>query len=82
MSKRLVHLDFEIDKLTHSIENTFSGDSFTTDILPLTRHDLKQVTKKNRWNFNWKEEFDNPSKDVYKLTIVQNPDIIDRYYKM
>jgi hypothetical protein len=46
------YLDFEIDKLTRSIENVVSGDSFPTEISYLTRTDLKQVTKKNGWLFN------------------------------
>jgi hypothetical protein len=33
-------LDFEIDKLTDSILNTISGDSFRTEILLLTKSDL------------------------------------------
>ena len=69
-------LDFEIDFLTNSIRNTVSGDSFQTEILRLTKADLKQVTKKNGWNFNWKKELDDNSKEVYKLTIVNNPNIV------
>ena len=48
-----IHLDFIVDKLTNSIQNTISGDSFATEVLRLTKADLKQVTKKNGWNFNW-----------------------------
>ena len=62
-------LDFEIDFLTNSIQNTVSGDSFQTEILRLTQADLKQVTKKNGWNFNWKKELDDNAKEVYKLTL-------------
>ncbi len=71
-----IHLDFVIDKLTNSIQNTISGDSFTTEVSHLTKADLKQVTKKNGWNFNWKDEFDNNLREVYKLTIQNNPTII------
>jgi hypothetical protein len=74
--QRITALDFEIDVLTNSIRNTISGDSFPTEILRLTKADLKQVTKKNGWKFNWKAELDNNSKEVYKLTIVNNPNII------
>ena len=69
-------LDFIIDKLTNSIQNTVSGDSFQTEVSNFTTKDLKQSTKKNGWNFNWKQEFTNNSREVYKLTIVNNPDII------
>jgi hypothetical protein len=37
---------------------------------------LKQTTKKNGWQFNWKQELANNDKEVYKLTIVNNADII------
>lgn len=69
-------LDFEIDRLTNSIQNTISGDSFRTEASLLTTTDLKQVTKKNGWSFNWKLEFDDNAKEVYKLTITNNPHII------
>lgn len=69
-------LDFIIDKLTNSIENIITGDSFTTDITVITNNDLKEISKKNNWIFNWKEEFKQPKRDVYKLTIVNNPAII------
>ena len=42
-----IHLDFVIDKLTNSIQNTISGDSFATEVLRFTKADLKQVTKKS-----------------------------------
>ncbi len=69
-------LDFIIDKLTNSIENVISGDSFATEISILTSSNLKTINKKNGWVFNWKDEFKNPVKDVYKLSITNNPDII------
>ena len=71
-----IKLDFVIDKLTNSIQNTVSGDSFQTEVSRLTKADLKQTIKKNGWKFNWKDEFDNNAKEVYKLTIVNNSDII------
>ena len=45
-------LSFEIDKLTRSIEEVATGESFPTLMLPLTVTDLKRVTKKNGWLFN------------------------------
>lgn len=71
-----IGLDFIVDKLTNSIENVYTGDSFATDISILSNKDLKIVTKKNGWLFNWRDEFKEPSRDVYKLTIVNNPNII------
>ncbi len=63
-------LDFEVDKLTNSIENVITGDSFPTDVTLITNADLKTVIKKNDWQFDWKLEFKQPERDVYKLTIV------------
>ena len=74
-SKKIA-LDFEIDRLTNSIQNTISGDSFPTEVSRLTKADLKQVTKKNGWAFNWKSELDDNTREVYKLTISNNPNII------
>ncbi len=77
MKKRKInYLDFEVDKLTNSIRNTISGDSFPTDVSRVTKDDLKQVTKKNGWAFNWKAELEDNTKEVYKLTISNNPNII------
>ena len=69
-------LEFEVDKLTNSIQNVVTGDSFETDVLRLTRMDVKNITKKNGWNFDWKSEFLMPDRDVYKLTIVNNIEIV------
>lgn len=73
---RKIGLDFEVDKLTNSIENLITDDSFPTDITIITAADLKNVTKKNGWQFDWKIEFKQPARDVYKLTIVNNQSII------
>ena len=69
-------LGFTIDKLTNSIENVQSGDSFPTEISLLTKSELKIITKKNGWRFNWASEFKVPVRDIYKLTIANNPNII------
>ena len=71
-----IELDFEIDELTNSIRNVISGDSFQTDIMRITKLDLKSITKKNGWLFDWKLELQYPERDVYKLTIVNNQTII------
>ena len=41
-----IGLKFIIDKLTNSIENVITGDSFATEISILTNSDLKTVLKK------------------------------------
>jgi hypothetical protein len=71
-----IGLDFIVDKLSNSIENVVTGDSFKTEISILTKDELKLVTKKNGWLFDWRIELKEPARDIYKLTIVGNPNII------
>ena len=71
-----IGLDFVVDKLTNSIENVVTGDNFSTDITLISNSDLKTVTQKNGWVFDWKDELKQPERDVYKLTIVNNQTII------
>lgn len=73
---KIIEQDFVIDRLTNSILNTISGDSFPTEVSILTKKDLKNVTKKNGWNFNWRVEFNDEKSEQYKLNIVNNPNII------
>ncbi len=42
----------EIDKLTNSILNTISGDSFPTDVHPVTKADLKKHDQAERLAFH------------------------------
>lgn len=74
--QNLIGINAEIDKLTNSIENVVTGDSFQTDISIVTLTDLKQVSKKNKWQFDWKYENAQPEREVYKLTIVNNQNVI------
>jgi hypothetical protein len=68
-------IDIIIDKLTNSIENSISGDSFKTEVLPIAITELKKL-KKADWVFDWKKEGQDPAKQVYKLVIQDNPTII------
>jgi hypothetical protein len=72
----LYHLDIEIDGLTNSIRNSISGDSFQTDVTEIEKADLKNVTKLKGWKFNWKAELELDDRKVYKLTIKDNPTIM------
>lgn len=74
--RRQIPLDFIIDKLTNSIENVQTRDVFATNITLLTTADLKIVTKKNGWQFDWKFELKQPEREVYKLTIPNNITVI------
>ena len=71
-----LHLSFEIDQLTDSIVNAFSGDRFDTEVRLCTTADFKGVTKKLGWQFNWRSEVSNHNRMVSKLTIVNNPIVI------
>ncbi len=73
---RKITLDFEIERLTNSIENSISGDSFQTEVSLVTVLDVKTVTKRNGWQFNWKSELAYIAREVYKLTIVNNSTIV------
>jgi len=70
------YLDFIIDKLTRSIENVVTGDSFPTEVTYLTNSEVKSLSKKGGWSFDWKSELNFDDREVYKLTIQNNPTII------
>jgi len=76
MVKKSQYIDIEIDKLTNSLENVITGDSFPTDIVITEMNDFKSVTKKGGWLFDWRNEFKKPDRDVYKLNIVNNQTVI------
>lgn len=65
----------EVDKLTHSIENVITGDSFETNVSALTKTELKSI-KKAEWLYDWANEVQDEFKTVYKLTVAGNPGII------
>lgn len=73
---KIMHLDFVIDKLTNSIQNTISGDSFPTEVSQLTKADLKEITRKRGWHFNWRRNLTIIQERVNKLAITNNPGII------
>jgi hypothetical protein len=75
-TNKIIEQDFIIDRLSNSILNTISGDSFPTEVSILTKNDLKNITRNRGWNFNWRSEFRNEQSEQYKLTIVNNPNII------
>lgn len=69
-------LDIKIDKLTDSILNRISGDSFRTEISLVTKSDLKTISRTKGWLFDWRYEFNRIDREVYKLTILDNPEIV------
>jgi hypothetical protein len=62
----------KVDKLTNSIVNRLSGDSFETDVIELQKAELKNLKK--GWKFDWTTEV-NEAK-VYKLVIRSSPDVV------
>lgn len=68
-------LEFVIDKITNSIENTLTGEVFDTEVVRLTVKDASQI-KKGDWQFQWAQEIKDKTKEVYKLTTTNNPTII------
>ena len=68
-------LEFWVDKLINSIENTISGEVFDTAITLLTQKNGIQIKKKDR-AYDWHLELGLKDRQVYKLTTVQNLTII------
>lgn len=59
------------DKLTRSIENSITGDTFKTLVVELAPTDKKKLTKAN-WLFDWKAEAEMHDRITDKLVIVGN----------
>ena len=74
-NKKIIYLDFEIDKLTNSIENSISGEVFDTLVVKLKTANGKEI-RKAEWVFNWQNELKDNTKQVYKLTTLSNPSVI------
>ena len=70
-----IGLDFIIDKLTNSIENTSTAEVFDTEITKLTSKDKSKIIKPD-WQFDWQKELKDKTKETFKLTTVNNPSII------
>lgn len=68
-------LDFEVDKLTNSIENAISGEIFDTVITQIKPEEAKLIKTKD-WDFSWKAELKDKDRSIYKLTTVNNRTII------
>ena len=72
---KINYIDIVIDKLTNSIENAFTGDVFDTELIKLDFLDKKQI-KKSEWLFDWRKQLELDDREVYKLVIKGNPNII------
>lgn len=67
--------NFWIDKITNSIEDVITGTSFDTDVIAVSKENLKPVLKKNGWQFNWKAECKYEERQIYRLVISGNSEI-------
>lgn len=61
-----------IDRLTRSVENALTGDSFKTEVLEFTKED-KTMVRQGGWLFDWVKESKDVSKKIYKLVLTENP---------
>jgi hypothetical protein len=71
-----MELDFEIDKITESVESVETGERFETRVLPVIESDLDEITESNGWKFDWKFEFSQSNRQVYKLVTEEEPCVI------
>jgi hypothetical protein len=62
----------KIDRLTNSIVNRISGDSFNTNVLQFQKSELRAFKKK--WKFDWAIELKEAT--VYKLVICEYSEIV------
>ena len=73
--KKSSAIDIKVDRLTNSIENSFTGEVFDTEVTRLKQSDSKLVNG-TECVFDWLTEIKDSSKEVYKLTTINNPKII------
>lgn len=71
--------DFEMDKLTNSIENASTGEVFDTVVVRLASKDLGFIHK-SEWQFDWGNELKDKTKEVYKLTTAAMR-LISQYFR-
>ncbi len=67
-------LDFEVDKLTNSIENTLTGENVETEIVRLRLED-ETILRELKWQFNWYKEFHEPNTEIHALIAKGNPSV-------
>ena len=64
-----------VDKLTRSIENAQTGESFPTEVRPLLAVAARKLAAQG-WAFNWVREAGTSGRQVYQLTTTDNSTII------
>lgn len=74
-SQRKRRINIKIDKLTTSIENTFTGELFKTDVALVTNNDIKLLDPED-WLFDWMREFKSAEGSIFKLVTLENPSVV------
>ncbi len=72
-SSRAVPIAARIDKLTNSIENALTGESFPTQARRFTVLQARNLAK---WQFNWLKEVGLKGREVLQLNTTDNPQIV------
>ena len=75
MKRKSKPLDFIVDRLTKSIELATTGERFETKVLPIEKADMKFISKRAGWKFDWQQEIAAGAK-VYKLVAKTEPGAI------
>ncbi|MCB9231624.1 MAG: hypothetical protein H6581_08175 [Bacteroidia bacterium] len=70
-----IPVEIEVDKLTNSIENSFTGELFNTVVSRLDKKTNFNIVE-GEWVFDWKIELSKKENEVYQLTTENNPTII------
>jgi len=75
LSLRTAPVDVKIDKLTRSVENAKTGESFPTEVRRLPLPQAGKLTRK-QWLFNWVREAGDAEREVYQLNTVGNRSVV------
>jgi len=67
-------LDFEVDKMSNSIEQVRTGKVFVTRLVQLYPSDAALLSSQE-WQFDWTLELRNADHEVYALTTVDEPEV-------
>lgn len=52
-----------------------TGKKLLAEVVLITKDEVKTVLKKNGWVFNWKKEYTNDQRQLYKLLVTDDPSI-------
>ncbi|WP_353717850.1 hypothetical protein [Dyadobacter sp. 676] len=64
-----------IDKLTRSVEHALTGERFATEVISANVQEIRRLNK-SEWLFDWVKEVSSKEKQVYKLVLSENTDVI------